>query len=149
MTVLEVGSKLPDMEVVDQNGKGFNLRKFVGKLTVIYFYPKDQTPGCIKEACSFRDTKSMFQGVNVVGVSTQSIDSHDRFTRKYGLNFPLIADEDTRISKFFGVLRETGVANRTTFIFDKDGILVFVYPKVDPEGHAVEVLNKMKEMKLI
>ncbi len=149
MTILEIGSKLPDIEVLDQSGKRSNLRELVGKPTVVYFYPKDQTPGCIKEACSFRDTRSMFQGVNVIGVSTQSIGSHDRFARKYGLNFPLIADEDKRVSKFFGVLRETGVANRTTFIFDKDGTLVFVYPKVDPEEHAMEVLNKIRELKLV
>jgi peroxiredoxin Q/BCP len=126
-----------------------NLRDFVGKPTVIYFYPMDDTPGCTKEACSFRDNIKEFKNVNIVGVSTQSVESHQKFVKKYNLNFTLIADTDKKVCKKFGVLKVTGLAKRSTFIFDENGVLRFVYPDVKPDGHALEVLNKLKELGLL
>ena len=149
MSILKVGSKLPELEGVDQNGNKVNFKDLYGKPTIIYFYPMDNTPGCTKEACSFRDNKSMFEGINVIGVSVQSAESHQRFFIKYSLNFTLVADTDKKISKSFGVLKLTGLDNRVTFIFGKDGALKYVYDKVDPEGHAEEVLVKIKELGLI
>ncbi|MGD0330389.1 MAG: peroxiredoxin [Nitrososphaeria archaeon] len=149
MSTLKVGSKLPELEGVDQNGNKVNFKDLYGKPTVIYFYPMDNTPGCTKEACSFRDNKRMFEGINVIGVSVQSAESHQRFFIKYSLNFTLVADSDKKISKAFGVLKLTGLDSRVTFIFDKDGVLKYVYDKVDPEGHAEEVLVKIKELGLI
>jgi peroxiredoxin Q/BCP len=149
MSTLNVGSKLPELEGVDQNGNKVNFKDLYGKPTVIYFYPMDDTPGCTKEACSFRDNKKMFEGINVIGVSVQSAESHQRFFIKYSLNFTLVADTDKKISKAFGVLKFTGLDSRVTFIFDKDGVLKYVYDKVDPEGHAGEVLVKIKELGLI
>jgi peroxiredoxin Q/BCP len=149
IALLEIGSELPSIEAFNHNGNKINLRDFIGKPTVIYFYPMDDTPGCTKEACSFRDNISKFKGVNVVGISTQGVESHQKFVKKYNLNFTLIADKDKKISKKFGVLKSTGFARRTTFIFDENGILKFVYLDVNPEGHAVEVLNKLKELKLL
>jgi peroxiredoxin Q/BCP len=149
MSTLKVGSKLPELEGVDQNGNKVNFKDLYGKPTVIYFYPMDSTPGCTKEACSFRDNKNSFEGINVIGVSVQSPESHQRFFIKYSLNFTLVADTDKKISKAFGVLKLTGLDNRVTFIFDKDGVLKYVYEKVDPEGHAEEVLSKIKELNLV
>ena len=94
MSTLKVGSKLPELEGVDQNGNKVNFKDLYGKPTVIYFYPMDNTPGCTKEACSFRDNKSSFEGINVIGVSVQSPESHQRFFIKYSLNFTLVADTD-------------------------------------------------------
>jgi peroxiredoxin Q/BCP len=147
--MLKVGSELPDIETIDHNGNKINLRDFIGKPTVIYFYPMDDTPGCTKEACSFRDNMHKFKGVNVVGVSTQGIESHQKFIKKYNLNFTLIADKDKKVCKKFGVLKPSGFAKRTTFIFDEKGILRFVFTEVNPEGHAEEVLEKLKELKLL
>lgn len=149
MPMLEIGSKLPELEGIDQNGNKINFKDLYGKPTVIYFYPMDDTPGCIKEACSFRDNKGKFNGINVIGVSVQNPKSHQRFFLKYSLNFTLVADTDKKISESFGVLKFTGLDNRVTFIFDKDGVLKYVYEKVDPEGHAEEVLAKIGELKLL
>jgi peroxiredoxin Q/BCP len=147
--MLKVGSELPDIETIDHNGNKINLRDFIGKPIIIYFYPMDDTPGCTKEACSFRDNMHKFKGVNVVGVSTQGVESHQKFIKNYNLNFTLITDEDKKVCKKFGVLKPSGFAKRTTFIFDEKGILRFVFPEVNPEGHAEEVLDKLKELKLL
>jgi peroxiredoxin Q/BCP len=146
--MLEIGSRLPDMRITYHDGSEADFKELLGKTTVVYFYPMDNTPGCTKEACSFRDNITRFKGINVVGVSTQGVDSHKSFIEKFNLNFPLIADKDKKISKYFGVLKPTGIASRVTFIFDKEGILRFVYDKVDPEGHAEEVLDKIRELGL-
>jgi peroxiredoxin Q/BCP len=111
---------------------------------VLYFYPKDDTPGCTKEACAFRDRMEDYgnAGIRVYGVSLDSPYSHRRFREKYGLNFPLLTDEEGRASKALGVLRENRKsANRITFLLDADGMVVRTYPEVSPETHADEILE--------
>ncbi|MCX8188473.1 MAG: peroxiredoxin [Nitrososphaeria archaeon] len=147
--MLKIGSPLPEIRALDQNGEEVNFKDFIGKVTVIYFYPKDFTPGCTKEACSFRDNIGKFNNINVVGVSVQDVDSHKKFYLMHSLNFTLIADNDKKVSETFGVLRPTGVAERITFIFDKDGILRYIFDKVNPENHAEEVLAKIRELGLL
>ncbi|MGB9727403.1 MAG: peroxiredoxin [Nitrososphaeria archaeon] len=146
--MLNIGSRLPEIKALDQNGVEIDFKNFIGKVTVIYFYPRDFTPGCTKEACSFRDNLSKFGDVNIIGVSVQDVDSHKKFYLEYNLNFTLIADYDKNVSKTFGVLRPSGLSERVTFIFDGDGILRYVFDKVDPKGHAEKVLEKIRELGL-
>jgi len=126
-------------------------------ITVLYFYPKDDTPGCTKEACSFRDANREMQkrGVVVLGVSADSIESHRKFADKYGLPYPLLADTDTKVSQLYGVWKEKNMygkkymgVNRETFLIDKDGIVRKIWPKVKAEGHAQEVLDTIESLGL-
>jgi len=150
VNLLKIGTKAPDFEAVDQNGKTVRLADFKGNPVVLYFYPKDDTPGCTAEACNFRDNMDKFQekGVKVLGVSVDGDKSHKKFEQKYNLNFTLVSDSKKDITKKYGVLGER-TASRVTYILDKDGKIVHIYPKVSPKEHAVEVLNKMSELKLI
>ncbi|MCX8102860.1 MAG: peroxiredoxin [Candidatus Bipolaricaulota bacterium] len=140
---LAEGTLAPRIETVDQNNKRVAL-DFRG-VTVLYFYPKDDTPGCTTEACSFRDDLSEFvrRGVKVYGVSTDDAESHKKFAQKFGLNFALLADPEKKISQAYGVLSERGYAQRVTFII-KDGVIVRVFPKVSPDGHSREVLQALE-----
>lgn len=139
---LTEGTLAPRIETVDQDGRRVKL-DFQG-VTVLYFYPKDDTPGCTAEACSFRDDLSEFarRGVRVYGVSTDDAESHKQFAQKFGLNFPLLADPDKKISQSYGVLSERGFAQRVTFII-KDGVIVKVFPKASPDGHSRAVLEAL------
>jgi peroxiredoxin Q/BCP len=124
---------------------------------VLYFYPRDDTPGCTAEACSFRDANREMQkrGIVVLGVSADDIASHQKFADKYGLPFPLLADTDTKVSQLYGVWKEKEYAgkkfmgiNRETFLIDKDGIVRKVWPKVKADGHAQEVLDTVESLRL-
>ena len=150
MELLKVGDRAPDFESVDQNGNKVKLSSFKGKPVVLYFYPKDDTPGCTAEACNFRDNSSMYEksGVKVLGVSVDGQNSHKKFVDKYNLNFTLVADDSKSISKNYGTLGERS-ASRVTYLIDPDGKIAYVYPKVSPKEHAVEVLEKLKELKLV
>jgi thioredoxin-dependent peroxiredoxin len=126
-------------------------------LVVLYFYPRDDTPGCTAEACSFRDANREMQkrGVIVLGVSADSIESHQKFADKYGLPYPLLADTDTTVSQLYGVWKEKNYAgktymgiNRETFLIDKDGIVRKVWPKVKAAEHAQEVLDAIESLGL-
>lgn len=141
---------------VVKNGE-VNLRELRGRPVVLYFYPKDDTPGCTKEACSFRDANHLMQkrGIVVLGVSADTLASHRKFAAKYGLQFPLLADTDTIVSQLYGVWKEKNYAgksymgvNRETFLIDKDGIVRKVWHKVNPEGHAEEVLAAAEALHL-
>ena len=130
------------------------LRKHV---TVLYFYPKDDTPGCTAEACSFRDANQMMQqrGIVVLGVSKDNIGSHQKFADKYSLPFPLLADTDTTVSQLYGAYGEKTNYGRTymgvlrkTFLIDKEGILRKIWHTVKPEGHAKDVLETIEELQL-
>lgn len=142
---LTEGALAPKIDTVDQDGKRVTL-DFQG-ITVLYFYPKDDTPGCTAEACSFRDDLKEFarRGVKVYGVSTDDAESHRKFAQKFGLNFSLLADPDKKISQAYGVLSERGYAQRVTFII-QDGVIVRVFPKVSPDGHSREVLQTLDEI---
>lgn len=148
--LLRPGTMAPDFESVDQDGKHVKLSSFRGSPVVLYFYPKDDTPGCTAEACNFRDNFSQFKekGITVLGVSVDSQKSHKKFQEKYNLNFTLVADDSKKIVTQYGVKGMTGHANRVTYLIDRDGKIAHVYEKVSPKTHGSEVLDKMKELKL-
>ncbi len=150
VNLLKVGTKAPDFEAVDQDGKTVRLSDFKGKPVVLYFYPKDDTPGCTAEACNFRDKMDNFEknGIKVLGVSVDGDKSHKKFEQKYNLNFTLVSDSKKDISKKYGVLGERA-ASRVTYLLDHDGKIAYIYPKVSPKEHAVEVFNKINELKLV
>jgi thioredoxin-dependent peroxiredoxin len=142
--VPQQGQRLPDVEFVTESGERLSAGDLGGQKTVLYFYPKDDTPGCTKEACAFRDRMADYRDadIQVYGVSLDSPESHRRFREKYGLNFPLLTDEGGRASEALGVLRENRErANRVTFLLDAGGRISKVYPEVSPETHADEILD--------
>jgi thioredoxin-dependent peroxiredoxin len=146
---LQVGDKAPAFKARTSGGGTVSLADLNGKQVVLYFYPKDDTPGCTKEACAFRDVHSEItkRGAVVLGVSVDPVKSHDKFAEKYKLPFPLLADEDHAIVEAYGVWGEKqfmgrkymGTA-RATFLIGADGKIKAVWPKVKPEEHAAEVL---------
>jgi peroxiredoxin Q/BCP len=149
MSELTVGAKTPAFSAPDQSGKTVSLADFAGKKVVLYFYPKDDTPGCTTEACSFRDGHSAFQkkGAVVLGVSPDDAKSHTKFIEKFGLPFPLLADTDRKIAEAYGVWVEKSMygktymgVERSTFVIDAEGKLSAIYRKVKPAEHTAEVL---------
>jgi len=150
MAELKAGEPAIDFETVDQNGNKVRLSNFKGKTVVLYFYPKDNTPGCTAEACSFRDDIGELEaaGVKVLGVSTDDAESHKKFEKKHNLNFTLLADKTKEITLAYGVKGSFGTAKRVTYLIDKDGIIRHVWPKVHASGHSSEVLQKVKELGL-
>ena len=145
------GEKAPLVEGETYGGERLSVGDYIGKnVVVLYFYPRDNTPGCTKEACSMRDGMERLRelGVQVIGVSTDSVASHERFRDKYGLNFPLLSDKDRNIVRAYGVESEKGTARRVTFLIDKDGVVRHVWTKVNTAGHADEVLQKIEELGL-
>ncbi len=143
-TMPQQGQRLPEVEFITESGERLAAGDLGGEKTVLYFYPKDDTPGCTREACAFRDRLDDYRQANirVYGVSLDSPESHRRFREKYGLNFPLLTDEGGRASEALGVLRENREkANRVTFLLAPDGTIAKVYPEVSPETHADEILE--------
>ncbi len=142
------GQQLPDVSFITEDETRVVSDDLRGQKTVLYFYPKDDTPGCTKEACAFRDRMGDYQraGIQVYGVSLDSPDSHRQFREKYNLNFPLLTDEGGKAAKALGVLSERGVANRVTFLLDPAGQIAKVYPDVSPETHADEILEDAKTL---
>ncbi len=143
-------------ETVVHNGH-VQLSALKNHIIVVYFYPKDDTPGCVKEACSFRDANHEMQkrGIIVLGVSADDIASHEKFAEKYGLPFPLLSDTDTAVSQAYGVWKERNMygkkfmgINRETFLIDKEGVVRKVWAKVQAEGHAQEVLDTIESLGL-
>ncbi|WP_337860361.1 peroxiredoxin [Ferroplasma sp.] len=149
METLNVGSEAPEFETLDQDGKKVKLSDFKNSVVVLYFYPRDNTPGCTMEAKNFRDNIDLFKekGIKVFGVSVDSTESHKKFEDKFGLNFTLLSDKPKDIVKKYGVMG-LATAKRVTYII-KDGKIVYVYPKVSPREHAKEVYDKIEELKLI
>jgi peroxiredoxin Q/BCP len=150
MATLKAGDKAPDFTSKDQNGEEVSLANFKGKTVILYFYPKDDTPGCTAEACDFRDNYQSLisKGYEVIGVSTDDSKSHKKFETKYSLPFPLIADEDKSINEAYGVWIEKNMYGkkymgtaRTTFIIDADGIIKQVIDKVDTKNASQQVLD--------
>lgn len=150
MTKIKEGDKSPDFSGKDQNGNLISLKDFNGKKVVLYFYPKDSTPGCTQEACNLRDNYHTFlrNGYVVIGVSADSEKSHQKFIKKYNLPFPLISDTDKSIVKAFGVwgrkkfmgLEFDGIL-RTTFIIDENGIVEKIIGKVDTKNHTSQIIE--------
>ena len=141
---------MPDFEVIDQDGNKVSSNDLIGKKTVVYFYPKDNTSGCTAEACSIRDSYDslLAKGYNVVGVSKDSAASHKKFREKYDLPFTLLSDTSTQMLQAFGAWGEKKMYGKTvmgtirrTFIFDEDGILERIIEKVDTKNHAAQILD--------
>jgi peroxiredoxin Q/BCP len=151
-TTLKPGDPAPHFDAVTTDGKRVRLDDFRGRKLVLYFYPKDDTPGCTRQACSLRDHASQLaaKGVAVLGVSTQDLESHRAFTGKYHLNFPLLADSDGKVGRAYGTLGGEGIvaklktalgmADRVTFVIDPEGRIAHVIAKPDVSRHAEEIL---------
>lgn len=153
--MLKPNSKAPAFSLPDQNGHIVKLSDFAGQWVLLYFYPKDDTPGCTKEACGFRDHLPKFNKtkVKVLGVSVDSVKSHRKFADKYGLPFTLLADEDKTVVNKYGVWVEKSMYGRkylgtarTSFLIDPAGKIVKIYEKVKPEQHPAEVLADLKSL---
>lgn len=145
--LLAVGTPAPEVTGKAFDGKEISLAKLKGKPVVLYFYPKDNTPGCTVEAQTFRDDSAALAalGATVIGVSMDSPESHKSFTETQKLNFPLLSDPDGAIAAKFGVDTSRGFAQRTTFVIGKDGTIAKVFPEVKVQGHGDEVLAAVKE----
>ncbi len=150
--MLESGAKLPVVRLADDSGTTISTKDLLGKPLVLYFYPKDDTPGCTNEASQFRDMYKDFQkkGAQIVGASRDSVASHQKFKEKYGIPFRLLADVDSKLCDAFGVIVEKNMygkksmgVQRSTFLFDAAGKLIHVWPKVSVNGHAEDVLSKL------
>jgi thioredoxin-dependent peroxiredoxin len=156
MTVPAVGSKAPAFDLPAFPKGRCKLSQFKGKQNVVlYFYPKDNTPGCTTEACDFRDNIAQFQSADtvVLGVSCDSVDSHQKFTEKFSLPFPLLSDEDHAVAEKYGVWVEKNMygkksmgVQRATFLIDKSGQIAAAWPKVKVEGHVAAVAEKLGEL---
>jgi len=146
LTVPQAGTAAPNFTAHTTSGKTVHLRDFQGKKLVLYFYPKDDTPGCTVEACGLRDEyqKIREQGAEVLGVSVDSTESHQKFTDKFHLPFPLLADTEKRVSKAYGVLNEKGTSRRVTFLIDEHGKILKTFDPVKPAEHTQEILNALK-----
>ena len=149
---LKVGQKAPDFTVLNDTGEKVKLSDFKGKKVVLYFYPKDDTPGCTKEACAFRDGIEQIKrkGAAVVGVSVDSVESHRKFKSKFDLNFPLLADTDKKMVEAYGTWKEKSMygkkymgIERTTYIIDEQGKISHIFPKVKVDEHYDEVLKAL------
>ncbi|MCC7443015.1 MAG: thioredoxin-dependent thiol peroxidase [Bdellovibrionales bacterium] len=149
---LKEGSAAPSFTLMTDEGKMVSLSDFVGKNVVLYFYPKDMTPGCTIEACDFRDARESFERFNtvVLGVSKDSVESHRKFKEKYHLNFPLLSDEDGKVCEAYGVWQQKQFMGRefmgivrTTFIIGPNGKIKRVYPEVHVNGHSAQVAQDL------
>jgi peroxiredoxin Q/BCP len=150
------GEKAPQFSLKDGEGNTVKLSDFKGKKVVLYFYPRDMTPGCTKEACAFQSDLPRFKRSDtvVLGVSTDDAKAHQKFTEKYGLGFPLLSDTEHKVAESYGVWQEKNMygrkmwgMKRTTFIIDEQGRIAQVFAKVAPETHSGEVLEALKKLK--
>ena len=152
--MLDVGKKAPDFSLLNQDEKKISLKDFIGQKVVLYFYPKDDTSGCTKEACSFSDDLPKFSKIDAVilGVSPDSVKSHKKFSEKYKLKFDLLADDEKKVVEKYGVWKEKSMygrkymgVERTTFIIDENGKIKKIFNKVKVDGHNKEVLEALKD----
>jgi peroxiredoxin Q/BCP len=150
--MLEVGDKAPDFTALNDKGEPVQLSSLRGKKVVLYFYPKDDTPGCTQEACDFRDSIAKFKRKNVVvlGISPDSVSSHEKFKSKFDLPFPLLADPDHKIAEAYGVWQQKSMYGRkymgivrSTFLVDEQGKIAAVHEKVKVSGHVAEILQQL------
>ena len=150
MAMIEEGKKAPDFKLASSEGGEVVLKDLRGKIVVLYFYPKDDTPGCTREACAFRDSQAALKkkGVVVLGVSGDSLASHEKFKARYSLNFPLLSDPDKTVAQKYGAWGEKVLYGkktigmiRSTFVIDGAGVVRKVFPRVKVDGHAEKVLE--------
>lgn len=153
MGSLKEGQKAPDFTLESSEGGKVKLSSLRGKKVVLYFYPRDNTPGCTREACAFRDGLARLRrrGAVVLGVSTDSLASHEKFAGKYDLNFPLLADTDKKVVEKYGAWQEKNMYGkksmgivRSTFLIDEEGKIFRIFPRVRVDGHFEEVLEALK-----
>jgi thioredoxin-dependent peroxiredoxin len=153
---IEAGAKAPAFTLTADDGSKVRLADLKGQPVVVYFYPRDDTPGCTREACSFRDQKAALKklGAKVLGISTDSIESHGKFRDKFDLNFPLLADEDHKVAEKFGAWREKNMygkksmgIQRSTFLIDADGKVVKVWKAVKVDDHDAQVIAALAELR--
>ena len=152
--MVKEGNKAPDFSGKNQDGKLIKLSSFKTKKNIVlYFYPKDMTPGCTLEACDFRDQFKKFKNTQIIGISCDSTERHQKFIEKYGLPFELISDENKKICEKYGVWQEKKLYGKTfmgivrsTFIIDKTGVVKKIFPKVKVKGHVDEVLEILKKI---
>ena len=153
--MIQEGQKAPDFTLPSSEGGEVSLKALRGKPVVLYFYPKDDTPGCTREACAFRDAKARLKkaGAVVLGVSPDSAASHAKFRDKYALNFPLLADADKAVAKKYGAFGEKVMYGRkvvgmirSTFVIDPEGVVRKVFPRVKVDGHDERVLEALSEL---
>jgi thioredoxin-dependent peroxiredoxin len=144
--LLPVGAQAPDFAATDAFGKPVRLSETAGHPRVVYFYPKDETPGCTKEACAFRDAFDEYKkrGISLFGVSRDSEESHRKFREHHALPFYLAADPSGDVQRAYGVPGHLGIASRVTFLIDANGKIAFVWEKVDPAAHSAEVLAQVR-----
>lgn len=152
---LEVGDKVPDFKLPSSTDKEISLADFKGKKIVLYFYPKDDTPGCTTEACDFRDAAQSYAELNtvIVGVSKDALNSHEKFIEKYKLPFVLLSDTELKLMEAFGVWKEKTMygktalgVSRSTFLIDENGILIKAWPNIKATGHVGKVLEELKNL---
>jgi peroxiredoxin Q/BCP len=150
--MLKPGTKAPSFELMSDEGKKVSLKDFAGKKVVLYFYPRDNTPGCTREACSFSENNKRLKkaGAIVIGVSADSVGSHQKFKEKYNLGFTLLSDPEKEVIEKYGVWKEKNMygkkmmgVERTTFIIDEQGRIAHIFPKVKVDGHTEEVLKSL------
>lgn len=148
--MIDIGLQAPDFELPKQDGGKVKLSDYRGKIVVLYFYPKDNTPGCTTEACDFRDSMNDLKkyGIVVLGVSSDSVESHKKFHEDKHLNFDILSDQKKEVIKLYGADGPL-FTKRITYIIDKDQKVRFVFEKVNPNGHSREVLHKIKELNLL
>jgi len=153
--MVEIGQPAPDFTLADQDGREVTLSKLKGKAVVLYFYPRDDTPGCTREACAFRDARADYEkaGARVIGVSPDAPASHRKFADKYELPFTLVADTDRKVCEQYGVWKEKTLygkksmgVERTTFLIDGGGIVRKVFPRVKVDGHSDAVLDAVRSL---
>ena len=154
MSNMTVGAKAPDFTLFDKEGKSVSLSDFLGKKVVLYFYPKDNTPGCTRQACAFASAYDRFKSLNVevIGISKDSVASHVKFAEKHGLNFVLLSDPELSAIKAYDVWQEKKMCGkigmgvvRTTFIIDEKGNIEKIMPKVKPDTNAQEILEELEK----
>lgn len=149
MSLLTPGTQAPELDSLDQHGRAVRLGDARGKLLVLFFYPENDTPGCVAEACAFRDLDAQFarEDILVWGVSTASVESHRAFAQKHRLPFRLLADEDGVITNAFGAMNDNGIPRRVSYLIGIDGRVEQVFPKVTPDRHPAEVLEAARRLR--
>ncbi|QOL19483.1 thioredoxin-dependent thiol peroxidase [Candidatus Bodocaedibacter vickermanii] len=151
--MISIGSKAPDFKINIDDGTNFTLSDYLGQKVIVYFYPKDNTPGCTTEACDFRESIAQFNQLKckVLGISRDSVATHAKFKEKYNLNFPLGADEDGAVCQLYGVWVQKSMfgkkyfgVNRATFLIDEDGIVKHIWPSVSVSSHIKDILTVLQ-----
>jgi peroxiredoxin Q/BCP len=154
--MLQQGSVAPDFVLPDQNNQEHRLSEYQGKWVVLYFYPKDNTPGCTKEACGFRDEHTVLDSLNavVLGISKDSVQSHEKFIRKFNLPFSLLSDVAGQVIEIYGAWKQKSMygktfmgIDRSTYLIDPEGKIAKIYPKVKVEKHIVEIIDDLKNLR--